>query len=372
MLKRALFRFFALLPLVLLIGAFTFVFFDARRASNRDHKALCAQLARSLETKRATWFSLPKDFNKGTAADVYVFGESSLLLSDGENFPQLLQKKLSREFPRMRIVNLGYSGIDSLSILARVLQSLDSAKKPPAAIILYYGHNDYDNAYNEYLLPIIGMKTPDILLDARYTLTNQGAKRKYCPEAACDRVYYLRTKRPAFIRLFQRVGLLRIRAADYACYNRMILNYFKKNTESIIRNVTSRKIPVIIVTPIGNLHAEPCGDLHVTDKLFRLGLREKDYGKAFEYLSKARDSETCSYDVRAKSDLTRYIRNIHHDGVRVVDLEGILMRRKFKFDNSEFMDYFHMNASTHYIVASVLADAIVRDPEIRRRIEETR
>ena len=134
----------------------------------------------------------------------------------------------------------------------------------------------------------------------------------------------------------------------------------------MIRTVQEKKIPLLIVTPIGNLHAEPYGDITKTTKYFRKGLHATDYAKKMEYLATARDSEFITGDIRAKTGLLKYLRDIIQPNVHVLDLEQELLNKEFPFDHTCFMDYFHLNDRSHQLVAEYLYDFIIRNKKAIR------
>ena len=78
---------------------------------------------------------------------VYVFGASSLVNSDGSTFHRFLEKKLSQVNPNVRVLNFGKRGITSFEVKQRIVDVFEKVKIKPDAVVLYLGHNDYNNVY---------------------------------------------------------------------------------------------------------------------------------------------------------------------------------------------------------------------------------
>src|SRR5262249_40946183 len=129
-----------------------------------------------------------------------------------------------------------------------------------------------------------------------------------------------------------------------------------RNNEALLDLAASHRVPVVVITPVGNLRAEPYGDLDTTSALYRKGMTTPDYDQAWAYLKQAQDTEIFTYDLRAKSPLVSYIRNLRRPGVYVLDLERVLKERRFGFGDAEFLDYFHFNDRSHRVVAGLIYD----------------
>ena len=129
--------------------------------------------------------------------------------------------------------------------------------------------------------------------------------------------------------------------------------------------LSSRGVRTILVTPIGNLRAEPFGNIFETTEEYNLGLKTAEYGSSLMHLLKARDAELFTFDVRAKSGLINGLKGTMKKDVNVLDLEEVLMSRKFSFDYSHFMDYFHFNDAGHKLVARCLHDMVINEDSIK-------
>jgi hypothetical protein len=118
---------------------------------------------------------------------------------------------------------------------------------------------------------------------------------------------------------------------------------------------------VVLMTPVGNLHAEPFGDITVVTRHYRAGMASTDYKQSIAELKKARDAELITYDLRAKSPLIGYIRKVNRPNVHVLDLEKRLEEMRFGFGNEDFVDYFHFNDRSHRLLADVIYDFLKKN-----------
>ncbi len=281
---------------------------------------------------------------------IFMFGESSLVLSDGGTFPDYVGQRSAR----LQTVNFGVSGIDSLSVRQRIKEVLQAAR--PDVIVLYYGHNDYNNPYNGFIMPTY-FKKFDELLALPYLLHDKDR-----PEGVIlsnDWYWYSRLIRPRLIRTFERFHLLDINSDDYTPVNQLILENFIVNNEEILAMAAAKKIPVVLITPVGNLRAEPFGDVHTTTALYLRGMSSPHYRESLDLLKQARDAELFTYDLRAKSPLIDYLRQLKRPGVHVLDLEEKLEALHFEFGYGEFLDYFHFSDRTHRMLAGIIYDFMV-------------
>ncbi len=292
---------------------------------------------------------------------VYVYGSSPVIshlpfVSTDSLFPNILESKLNSGHNRkIRVYNFGVSSFDSFDIKELVKCTVNYRK--PDLIIYYEGHMDYTSAYatvirrHFYLLKggffrkLIGLVSLN-----RYANWNKSAD-------VGDWVLYSSIE-PGLINLMQRLNVIHINPASFSVYNRLILRYYEKNIVEIINFVKSKSIPVIFITPIANLEARPFGIYEITQKYFTLGMKEKDYVKRMEYLSMARDSEIFTGDLRAKSGLNEFLRNLNEEGAHILDLEKILACDKFEFNYDYFYDIGHIKPKLHKIIAGHIYDFI--------------
>ena len=349
-LKKSLFFLITAMPSLLLLGIVVLLGRDIYEIRLVTPSAIYHGLQSHLAHEDPENIPLPDAIFSAGDTDkttVYAFGESSLVLSDGKTFPEYLQQRHAD----LRVVNFGVSGIDSFVVRQRVEEALSVAK--PDVVVLYYGHNDYNNAYQEYIMPNFFQQF-DLFLRISYRFHN---KNRPPGVLLADNPYWFsRLIRPKFFQFFEQLGMLDIDIRDYEPINQMILDYYVRNNDAIIDMALSQNIPVVLITPVGNLHAEPFGDIHVTTALYKKGMASQDYDDSLKYLKSARDAEIFTYDMRAKSPLIDYIRNYERPGVYVLDLEKKLEQMRFGFGYGEFLDYFHFNDKSHSLLADIIYD----------------
>jgi lysophospholipase L1-like esterase len=342
------------LPAALAAALVAAIAWDLHALRTLDTTRVAAELRAHLERTVPLSFPLPDGL---AAADpsrrtVFVFGSSDVLLSDGRTFPDYLAER-RRD---LRVVNLGAIGIPSSFVRRRVEEALAVAR--PDLVVVYYGHNDYNSAYQGFVVPRYLQKF-GLLARLAYLVRDRRAPTGVLE--AGDFYWYSRLVTPRITKAFERLGLLELRAADFAPVNRVVLDGFVRNNEAILALAASRGVPVVLVTPVGNLRAEPYGDLTTTTALFERGIAAADYGEALAYLRQARDAEFLTYDLRAKSPLLEYLRSLGPPRAHVLDLERELERRRFGFGYGDFLDYVHLNDRTHALVAGLLADFLAAE-----------
>ena len=346
--KNLFFFSFMLIPAAFLAVLVVLTARDIYATRMIDPKKVYQSVQEHLTHREVFSFPLPDEIyvQDGSRKSVFVFGSSDVIVSDGVVFPA----RLEQQHPELRVINLGVMGIDSFLTKRRVSDALSAAR--PDLIILYMGHNDYNEAYHGVILPAYFEK-----FDSLLWLTYLFSTEKPALADASDRYYwFMRRHSPRIYEAFQGLGLIDIHSDDYLPVNRLILDYFIGNYDAILKLAAAQGIPVIAITPVGNLRAEPYGDYRTTTALYRKGLVEGNYEQSLAYLKKARDTEILTYDVRAKSPVVEYLRKINRPGVRVLDLEKILERMHFDFGHSDFLDYVHFNNRTHRLVAEIIYD----------------
>jgi hypothetical protein len=292
---------------------------------------------------------------------VYVYGSSPVIsrppfVSVSSLFPGILESKLNSGSNRkVRVYNFGVSSFDSFDI--KGLMEVTVNYRKPDLIIYYEGHMDYTGAYstvirrNFYLLKggffknLIGLSSLN-----KFDNWNKFAD-------AGDWILYSSIE-PRLINLMQKLKIIAIDPAPFSGYNQLILRYYEKNIAEIINFAKDKNIPVVFITPVANLEVKPFGVYEITQNYFTLGMKEKDYRKRIEYLTCARDSEIFTADLRAKSGLNEFLRNLDGKGAYILDLEGILMRNEFEFNYEYFYDVAHIKPKLHKIIAEHIYDFI--------------
>jgi hypothetical protein len=340
-------------PALLFLMLAVLFFRDLHALRTIDAAEIYRGLQNHLALREGVSFPLPEEtfINDRSKKTVFVFGSSDLILSDGGVFPSYLEQRHSD----LRVVNLGVMGIDSFLVRQRVFEALAVAK--PDIIVLFLGHNDYNEAYHNSIQPDRFEKF-DFLLKLPYVFFYKN--KPVSPFATEEYGWFARLHRPRIFNLLQQMGMLTVRDADFEPVNALILDSFIRNNEAILDLAASRGIPVVLATPIGNLHAEPFGDIRTTTALYRKGMAEKDYTRSIGLLREAKDSEIFTYDLRAKSGLIRYLRGLKRPHVYVLDLEKRLEEMQFGFGNADFVDYVHLNDRSHRLLADIVYDFMRR------------
>jgi len=369
--------FWAILVSPALVVAFFFAAFvvDVVRINRVSHERISGDFDKFLAARKGSAFPPPAAFHMmdPANANIFLFGASSVVISDGKTFADYMETGLGGSGGRVKVVNFGIPGIDSHSVRLRVEQSLRFGAYPPRAIVLYYGHNDYnvayssslnthwDNAFNAFL------KISYYLSGREFKFPDQ--KYVFKAEAYSDYLWYARFTRPVFFDIVQKLRLYRVDNESYEGYNAKILEQFKRNNDAILAMAKERGIPVVLVTPIGNLHARPYGSIDVSERNYRLGIGSKDYAESVGYLIKAKDGEIFTGDTRAKSPVLDYLRSLD-DGktVFVFDLERDFIGREFSFDTTNFLDYFHLNDRAHRAVGEYMTEKIRSAPPLNKAL----
>ncbi len=323
-----------------------------------DYDGIENELGRYLSTKEG--YRIPQDrggmgISEGSKV-IYVFGASSVVVSNGYTFAKFLQAHYGNRVDGARVYNFGYGGIDSFAIKLVIQDVLESIPVMPDVIIIYMGHNDYNNAYQS----IVTSAFPEFSWLVRLVYPIAPNKRERVIGPMSHR-WFWRLRRGQFYDGLQKLKVARLDEKRFAQYDDMILGKFADNLQDVLTMVTGCGIPVVLITPIGNLEARPFGPCRVIDEFFELGTAADEYEGRIENLTMARDAEVFTFDVRARSDLNEYLRTIDMDRVFLLDLEMGLRDVAFEFSDEDFLDYFHLRERTHKLIAERLIDLIDRD-----------
>jgi lysophospholipase L1-like esterase len=364
-----------LIVLLLVISLFAIRLYNINSIDyNQDYNQLDYSLtSRSESTKIPDFQDLESNLEITTDDDflIYVYGSSSVVIpSRSQAFPFYLQRKLQKRYNKtIKVINYGFSGIDS-HILKNIFKKTIDIKKPDL-IIIYAGHNDYTIAYKKFIKPnyyFIKRHVMERLLI--FLNLDKLIRPKFTGVIQPDFSWFLENKlEPLLINFFQKIGLINLDQKVFQRYNDLILDYYSKNVLEIMNFSEKREIPLIFITPIGNLEAEPFGIYRITTKNYRAGIKEENYSKRIEYLVKAKDNEIFTEDIRAKSDLNNFLRDLNKTNVYVLDLEKDFKRKKFSFSYMHFYDYFHFLPETHARITTTLYLFILENNLIRADVK---
>lgn len=367
-LKETIFGVVCVVSIVIVLGALYLLGADCYKLKHLDGRNLSQITKNQLEEKSKSHhipdmpggFSL-KDVGSNNA-NIYVFGASSVVMSDnGKTFSYYLENKLNDLGYSVTVSLEGVPGSDSFFVRNRIEDVLSNAAKKPDLLIIYSGHNDYNYVYHRNGRLPIYLKGIEKSAKISYFLTAQKYRESFADNEQDNFNYFLRTYAPRIINLLQMTRLTTVRSEEFEGINNLVREYFKKNIDDSIRLAHSMGIPVILCTPIGNLHAEPYGNYGKVTEVYRRGLRASEYNNRILLLTKAKDEEIFTYDTRAKSPLLDDIRLMSRQGGYVLDLEKILIEKHFSFSYDDFMDYFHMKDKTHREIGYLLVDLIEKN-----------
>jgi hypothetical protein len=102
------------------------------------------------------------------------------------------------------------------------------------------------------------------------------------------------------------------------------------------------------------------GPLPELRDLHAAAMKSKEYLERHRLLTQARDLEIYTSDIRAKSVVLDYLRQLRRKNVHVLDLESALVRARIEFGANIFTDYFHFNKRGHAIIERHLFNLLER------------
>ena len=289
---------------------------------------------------------------------IYAFGGSSLVYPRWTNFPAFLRKGEEKEPRQWHVVNFGHAGYDSFSVRQQVEKAVRRA--PPDLVIIYSGHNDFTSAYWNDLLPhlylVAGSPVLNALSGLAYYIGSSMRDASRDVERLTYEVYMHTSLEPAMFGMMSRtVGLYSGFHDMFSKINKLVLQGYQRNLNAMLGVCRKAGVPVLLVTPVSNLHFAPVGLDGEAEQLFARGLAAASYKERIKLLARARDADVFSGMVRAKSMLLNHLRSRHKPpSVYVLDLEDELHREQNPMDDTQFSDALHMTVPMHKTVARYL------------------
>ena len=327
--------------------------------------------------------------------DIFLVGGSSTVHPPGkkEKFSYFVEKNLNSSIEReVKVYNLGKSGLTTKTLVSYV-RGLKNLTEPDL-ILLYSGHNDFIFPHRRVLRRkskvFLGRNILHYFLKGTSVFLSEKKYDKITSHLTPDLLYRLRN-----------IGLIGENLDRNIRYtNRKVLENYRENTEKIIEIGKEENISVMFSTVISNLEIKPKGLPPTTEdeRFYRYKekgtelYKEKNYDKSltqlkkankiynqsaevhyylgkiyreinetersFEHLIKAKDLDNFYYDVRVKSSLNDYLRQINRKGVYTVDLEKELMDRNVRMGDEYFSDLLHPNIKMNRKIGSIMADYI--------------
>lgn len=348
--KYVVFRAILILPFVFLIlfmGSLTQHFFNIQKLSPDFEKQLEKYYSGVGPWERD---DVKKAMAKITDRTIVVLGESTLVVPgacDGTRpsdatFPALLKKKLKED--QVDVLNLGYCGDDSRGVVSVVRYIL--AHKKPRAFLFYFGHNDYSNAGRDLLHRQTEFIPTDFWLRNVFSFLPAGIKFQMDHIAKNSfEAFLIKTFRLIDPRLFN--------TNVYKKYSDLITAQLEKNIKVLGDLTREANVPVVFVSPVGNLLYPPVGSDSAVASLYEQGLGEKN----FSLLLRASDSDFFGYDQRAKSEIAKVFLNVAGETIRVLDLPRSALTIPFSSYGNLFSDIFHFTPAGHAWVLSELEKA---------------
>jgi lysophospholipase L1-like esterase len=269
-----------------------------------------------------------------------------------------LGELLRQRNPNLQMVNLGISGIESRALVEQFEESLSRGMGLPTLLVIYAGHNDYNVLYHASLTRKFDLFEPLFYLLAPFTR----------PGLNHGMTVYLRSRVPPLVEWLQRRGLVDFSTLSLTAVNRAIAVRFERNLERIVKQCKGRAIPVMLVTPVGNLLAHPYGSLASTTAPYLLGLSLPPGEARLALLRVAQESEFLTFDIRAKAGVREAMHSLAEPAVFVADLDGWLVAQGVRLDGRLFSDYFHFTKWGHAKVAEFLHQELAGRPEVARKL----
>ncbi len=377
--RKWVFRLLLALPsllLLTLVGAF---FVRAWQVRSVDADQLLRRVEHELSEKRGEKSKLTKEDGKsgirtpwggftpleGKAGEpvVYAFGGSSLVYPGDWNFPSYLEKVARQEGAPIHMVNLGYEGYSSISVRDAV--EIAITHRPPDLVLIYTGHNDYTTLYWNHLFKndlYLVKGSPVLRLFSRlaYAIGSSLRNRQGDVVPFTYGVYVSTVLEPLAFKVAERtLGLLSHFSGLFARANKLVLKHYQENMDGILSLCRERKVPVLLVTPVSNLHVPPIGLGGEAAALHARGLAADTYEERILLLSRARDADLFSGMIRAKSSLLETLRARHAPPwVHVLDLDRALQKEKNPLDHTQFSDALHISDALHRTIARLLFGVI--------------
>lgn len=292
---------------------------------------------------------------------ICVYGGSSLVApSIEESFPYYLESLLADEYgEKVRVYNFGCPGFSSSDVRNRISGTL--AQFTPDLLIVYSGHNDYINTYND--------AKPHYFLLVNQSYLNSVLRFSYnffvIPTLALlnlDGIYHLSEYEiflsfflnPRLNQLFQRLTILAIPEEPFEQINKCIFTHFKNNVQSMIDMAVEQRIPILFLTLISNFEAATHTIGGRGEILYEHSMGKLDYQNRINLLRQAKDADVFSGDIRAKSELNNYLRSLAQPGISILDLEQKLIEAEFDFNFKSFTDYVHFCSHTNKKIADTI------------------
>lgn len=339
---------------------------DLVAAQRLADPAWIASRVDAVEGRRAEIRHEPVSLQPKGDADaprLWIFGSSSVAAPSHAAFTEPLARHLAQRGQAAVIDNLGWEGMVSWDVRARLddaWQIADAQGVRPDLVVLYYGHNDVTYTWHFALeLPHF-----DAVMAPTWLLSPEGLRGPRDD----GNTYWLFGHRRAgpLLKQVQQAGLLTLDPAAFDPLRERTARVFEEVTRDFLG--ATRGVPVMVVPVVGNLEAEPWGPIQTATALWQDGMAAADPGTRLDLLRQARDAETFTPDMRTKSEMLAMLRSLGPpttEGpapVTVCDLEGRLERAGARFGDDVFEDPVHFSEHGFDQMTGVIADCLVEGP----------
>lgn len=372
---RVILKYIFILLALAIIGLFIMFGVFAVNLRNINYKKIYSQLVNYLEQEKSVVtvtrdgekkivlscfypddrphnaFNRTIDFSpKPGSRLIYVYGGSEIFVNfsrEGNSykgFPYLLEDYVKSSNTNEEVFNFGLYYFDSFNIKKLIAASI-KLKKPDLIIYHTTGSTDLTKAY------LMAVKS-DIYFFSRYLVS-----KPFGPHWLNALAYRFFGKyfEPEAIGLCLKLGWLKIDWNEINRWEDLILSYYKNNIEEIIKLAKDNNIPLVLVIPATNLEERPYGKYPETRDFYNKGMREINYEKKFDYLTKAGDLDVFSIRTSRKSKVMNFLRSLEkRQGVYVFDLERELFNCHFDFGNSNYIDEAHLKNEAHLLISRKL------------------
>jgi lysophospholipase L1-like esterase len=326
-------------------------YFSLRGFFAENHKSEMDQFYTTGEWGRPDVVRALPLINKKT---IVALGGSTLVVPgkcDGKDkFPGTFPELLNNEFKTngLSVLNLGLCGEDSRGTLVAIDYILKT--KRPAAFLLLLGHSDYSNVNRDLILSQTSLINTEFLMKKVFFFLPLGIKFQL----------------DHFLKNTFEAGLIKIyRSVDHSLFNKnifknyssMVSDHFETILQQIVLLCHEKHIPLILLTPAGNLLYPPVAADEEVMTAYNKGMKTKNIA----LLSEVSEEDYFGFDQRAKKMASVIINKQASKDVLVIDLNEDFLKKDTKFFSESFSDIFHLTEDGHkYVFHKIMSAGILK------------
>lgn len=288
---------------------------------------------------------------------IWVLGSSSVAAPHRDAFTRPLAAALDDH--AVQVTNLGWEGMTSWDLRQRLETALAVADERGHSIdaaVLYLGHNDITYTYHFAL----AMPRFDALIAPVWVAVGEPFRERDDGDA-----YWLFAHRrvPRILDALQNAGWITLQPSTFEPLEERAVSRFGVELDRMLSTLARRDVPVLIVTPVGNLETRPFGVVQQTGRLWEDGMAATDEAQRLSLLMQARDSEVFTPDMRAKSALldvmrSRAVAPAPGAPVQLCDLETRLPAKGLHLGDDLFDDPVHLSEAGFDAITHTIADCL--------------